>query len=392
MQDTLNCKAGLAGISRALERTGVDAGVAVSGTIETMGTLLAGQDIEAFYTSIANRDLFWLGLNCATGPDFMTDHLRTLSEISRFPVACVPNAGLPDEEGHYNETAEILMRKVERFVEAGWINLSADAAGRRRIISGRWSKWSRESGRANRRNLNVRWSRVSRRSAIDDSTRPVIVGERTNVLGSRKFKRLVGQGKIEEAAEIGRLQVRRGAHVLDVCVQDPDRNEKADMTAVPRNVGQEGQSPPDDRHHRRRGHRGSTEARAWEIDHQFDQPRGRRRTLPPRRPSRAPIWRGLVVGCIDEDKQQAQAITRDRKLQIAQRSHQILLENYGVDPEDIIFDLLVFPVGTGDRNYIGSAVETIEGIRMVKAALPNARRSSASRTSPSACPTPDAKC
>src|SRR5262249_44675159 len=81
----------------------------------------------------------------------------------------------------------------------------------------------------------------------------------------------------------------------------------------------------------------------------------------------------LVVGCIDEDKQQAQAITRDRKLQIAQRSLKLLTEKYGVHAEDIIFDLLVFPVGTGDQNYIGSAVETIEGIRLVKAAMPQCK-------------------
>jgi 5-methyltetrahydrofolate--homocysteine methyltransferase len=373
VQDTLNCKAGLAGISRALERTGVDAGVAVSGTIETMGTLLAGQDIEAFYTSIANRDLFWLGLNCATGPDFMTDHLRTLSEISRFPVACVPNAGLPDEEGHYNETAEILMRKVERFVEAGWINLLGGCCGTtpdhiRALVK-------MVAGKRPRKPAKLERSMVSgiEALAIDDSTRPVIVGERTNVLGSRKFKRLVGQGKIEEAAEIGRLQVRRGAHVLDVCVQDPDRNEKADMTAfletlvkkvkVPLMIDTTDAVVIEEALKRAPGKSIINSINLEDGEERF------RRVVPLARQYGA----ALVVGCIDEDKQQAQAITRDRKLQIAQRSHQILLENYGVDPEDIIFDLLVFPVGTGDRNYIGSAVETIEGIRVVKAALPKCK-------------------
>src|SRR5271157_5925507 len=97
VQDAINCKAGLIGIERAIEKLGVTVAISVSGTIETMGTLLGGQDIEAFYTAIANHGLLWIGLNCATGPDFMTDHLRTLSSISRFHVACVPNAGLPDE-------------------------------------------------------------------------------------------------------------------------------------------------------------------------------------------------------------------------------------------------------------------------------------------------------
>src|SRR5208282_66308 len=128
-QDTLNCKAGLIGIDRAIEKSGVAVGTAVSGTIETMGTLLAGQDIEAFYTSLAHRNLLWMGLNCATGPDFMTDHLRTLAQISRFNVAVVPNAGLPDEEGRYNETPEMLAGKLARFVEQGWINLVGGCCG-----------------------------------------------------------------------------------------------------------------------------------------------------------------------------------------------------------------------------------------------------------------------
>src|SRR5581483_8962703 len=129
VQDTINCKAGLVGIDRAIEKSGAAPAIAVSGTIETMGTLLAGQDIEAFYTSLAHRDLLWMGLNCATGPDFMTDHLRSLSEISRFAVACVPNAGLPDEEGRYNESAEMLAEKVGRFARNGWINLTGGCCG-----------------------------------------------------------------------------------------------------------------------------------------------------------------------------------------------------------------------------------------------------------------------
>jgi len=108
VQDTLNVKAGLVGIDRAQARLGTAVPIAVSGTVEVMGTLLAGQDVEAFYVSLAHRDLLWIGLNCATGPDFMTDHLRTLAALARFPVACVPNAGLPDENGRYNETPPMI--------------------------------------------------------------------------------------------------------------------------------------------------------------------------------------------------------------------------------------------------------------------------------------------
>ena len=373
VQDAINCKAGLLGIERAIERTGVPAGIAVSGTIETMGTLLAGQDIEAFYTAIANHELLWIGLNCATGPDFMTDHLRTLAEISRFPVACVPNAGLPDEEGNYNETPESLSAKIERFVGSGWVNLVGGCCGTtpahvRALARMTASRKHREIAAPRRAIVSGIESLV-----IDESTRPVIVGERTNVLGSRKFKRLIGGAKFEEAAELGRLQVRRGAHILDVCVQDPDRDEISDMNALLHTLVKKVKVPlmidSTDAHvieeslKRTPGKSIINSINLEDGEERFE------RVVPIARRYGA----ALVVGCIDEDKQQAQAVTRERKLQIAERSFKLLTEKYGVEAEDIIFDLLVFPVGTGDRNYIGSGVETIEGIRMVKAALPRCK-------------------
>lgn len=373
VQDTLNCKAGLLGIDAAMEESGVAVAVAVSGTIETMGTLLGGQDIEAFYVSLAHRGLLWMGLNCATGPDFMTDHLRTLSEICRFHVSCVPNAGLPDEEGHYNETPEMLAAKVARFADNGWINLAGGCCG----TTARHIRLLAEAleGKRPRQPATLRRSVVSgiESLVIDDSTRPVVVGERTNVLGSRKFKRLVAEGRFEEAAEVGRLQVRKGAHVLDVCLQDPDRNEVADMTRflellvrkvkVPLMIDSTDAGVIEEALKRTPGKSIINSINLEDGEERF------RRVVPIARRYGA----ALVVGCIDEDKQQAQAVTRERKLAIAERSYRLLTENYGVEPEDIIFDPLVFPVGTGDRNYIGSGVETIEGIRLIKAAMPRAR-------------------
>src|ERR687888_948613 len=128
-QDTLNVKAALLGIDDGFAAAGRRVPVVLSVSIETMGTMLAGQSIEAVYVSVAHRDLLAMGLNCATGPDFMTDHLRTLAGISRFPVSCFPNAGLPDEEGRYNETPESLVRKLERFCAEGWVNLVGGCCG-----------------------------------------------------------------------------------------------------------------------------------------------------------------------------------------------------------------------------------------------------------------------
>jgi len=373
VMDTLNCKAGLVGIERAIAKTGAEVGVAISGTVETMGTLLAGQDIEAFYTSICQRDLLWVGLNCATGPDFMTDHLRTLSEICRFPVACVPNAGLPDEESRYNETPPILAGKLERFVESGWVNLIGGCCGTTPAHIRELTTIA--AGHKHRAIPDLHRSVVSgiETLIVDDSTRPIIVGERTNVLGSRKFKRLIAQGKIEEAAEVGRLQVRRGAHILDVCLQDPDRDETSDVTTfletlvkkikVPLMIDSTDARVIEEALKRAPGKSLINSINLEEGEERFH------RVIPLAQRYGA----ALVVGCIDEDKQQAQAITRERKLQIAERSYKLLTEKYGVAPEDIYFDLLVFPIGTGDRNYIGSAVETIEGIRMVKAAMPRSK-------------------
>ena len=372
-QDTLNVKAGLEGIDRASAELGRQVPVAVQGTIEPMGTLLAGQEAEAFYTSLAHRDLLWIGFNCATGPEFMTDHIRTLAGLSRFSVACVPNAGLPDEDGKYNETPEMMAGTIGRFIESGWVNLVGGCCGTGpdhiRLLA------QTASGKPPRDMVESHETRISGIEAlvVDQDTRPAVVGERTNVLGSRRFRRLIGQGAFEEASEIGRRQVRGGAHLLDVCLQDPDRDEMSDVITFLDILTKKVKAPimidSTDAHvieealKRLQGKSviNSVNLEDGEARFQAVVPLARR------------YGAALVVGCIDEDKQQAQAVTRQRKLEIALRSAQILNEKYGVPLEDIIFDPLVFPAGTGDENYVGSAAETIEGVRLIKDALPQTK-------------------
>ncbi len=372
-QDTINIKAGLEGIDRAQTELNSEVPTAIQGTIEPMGTLLAGQDAEAFYTSLAHRDLLWVGFNCATGPEFMTDHIRTLHELSRFGIACVPNAGLPDEDGNYNETPEMLAGTLERFASNGWLSVIGGCCGTgpehvRRLVEA-------VSGMSPRVAKPMPETRVSGIEAVvvNEDTRPTVVGERTNVLGSRRFKRLIAGERFEEAAEIGRRQVRNGAHVLDVCLQDPDRDETADVIKFLDQLNRRVKAPI---------MIDSTDAAV--IEESLKRLQGKsiinsinledgeerfQRVVPLARRYGA----ALVVGCIDDDPQQAQAITRERKLEIAQRSHKLLTEKYGVPAEDIIFDPLVFPAGTGDENYVGSAAETIEGVRMIKEALPSTK-------------------
>ena len=121
--DTLNTKAGLVGIEQAARERGIKIPVAISGTVEMQGFLLAGQSAEAFYASLAHVDPLYVGLNCATGPEFMTDHIRSLARSALTNVACAPNAGLPNEYGGYDESPEMLGRALEKFAEAGWLNV-----------------------------------------------------------------------------------------------------------------------------------------------------------------------------------------------------------------------------------------------------------------------------
>ncbi len=372
-QDTLNIKAGLEGIDRAFAELGREIPVAVQGTVEPMGTLLAGQDVEALYVSLAHRDLLWIGINCATGPAFMTDHIRTLASISRFPVSCVPNAGMPDEDGKYNETPEAMAETLGRFVDSGWVNLIGGCCG---TVDGHIHLLGETAaGKPPRRTVESNETRVSGIDAllVDDQLRPAVVGERTNVLGSRRFRRLINEGKFEEAAEIGRRQARNGAHILDICLQDPDRDEASDIAEFLDLVTKKVKTPimVD-----------STDPAVIELSLKRLQGKAIINSVnledgEERFQAVVPLARrygsALVVGCIDDDKAQAQAITRERKLEVALRSARLLTEKYGVPEEDLIFDPLVFPVGTGDVNYIGSGAETVEGVRLIKEALPRAK-------------------
>jgi 5-methyltetrahydrofolate--homocysteine methyltransferase len=229
-QDMLNVKAGFVGIQRAFEKTGKTLPLMISGTIEPMGTTLAGQSIESFYISVEHMHPIAVGLNCATGPEFMQDHIRSLSGMASTSVICYPNAGLPDEEGHYHETPDSLAKKLADFAEHGWLNIVGGCCGTTpehiKAISQAVEKYQPRQAKTNTFHMV---SGIEPFVYDDPTLRPIMVGERTNVIGSRKFKRLITEGKFEEASEVARAQVKGGAHVIDICLADPDREEIVDM-------------------------------------------------------------------------------------------------------------------------------------------------------------------
>ena len=368
--DTRAVKAALVAIERLRAELGTPIPTMVSGTIETIGTMLAGQTADAFCASVLHADLLSIGLNCGTGPEFMTDHLRTISEMAPTRVSCYPNAGLP-EEGEYRETPATVAAHLERFIANGWLNMVGGCCGTtdrhiRAVAQMAEGKKPRPiPGRSHR----AYYSGIDLVEA-EESNRPLIVGERTNVIGSRLFKNMVAAEKWEEASEIARWQVKNGAHIVDVCLQSTDRDEMGDIPPFYDKLIRKIKAPimVD-----------TTDPKAVELALTYCQGKSIVNSInledgEEKFERVCPIAKrygaALVVGSIDEDKQQAQAFTRERKLAVARRSYGLLTEKYGIPPEDIIIDPLVFPCATGDINYIGAAVETIEGIRLVKENLP----------------------
>jgi 5-methyltetrahydrofolate--homocysteine methyltransferase len=368
-QDMLNVKAAFLGISNAFENTGQKLPIMISGTIEPMGTTLAGQDIEAFYLSLEHMAPLSVGLNCATGPEFMTDHIRSLSALSTAAVSCYPNAGLPDEEGNYHESPELLARKIAGFAEKGWLNIVGGCCGTTPAHIAALVEAVKD---IKPRDIppDTHSHAVSGIESLiyDDSMRPLFVGERTNVIGSRKFKRLIAENKIEEAAEVARAQVKSGAHVIDICLADPDRDELEDMEHFIKEVVKKIKVPlVIDSTDEAVIERALTYSQGKAIINSINLEDGEER-FEAIVPLLKKFGGAVVVGTIDE---KGMAVTAERKLEIAQRSHDLLVHQYGLNPKDIIFDPLVFPVGTGDEQYIGSAEATIKGIALIKEALPD---------------------
>jgi 5-methyltetrahydrofolate--homocysteine methyltransferase len=372
-QDTLNVKAAAMGVREAMQEAGVELPLMISATIEPTGTMLAGQAVDALAVSLEHLRPFSLGLNCATGPEFMTDHLRSLSALATSFVSVYPNAGLPDERGQYGETPASLAFKLRRFLDEGWVNLVGGCCGTTPAHIAALAALAR--GRRPRVPPTATAPAVSGIETVfpADDNRPLFVGERTNVIGSRKFKELVVAERFDDAAEVGRAQVKAGAQVLDVCLANPDRDEHHDMDRFMSELTRRVKVPL---------MIDSTDAAVVELALRHCQGKAIVNSInledgEERFEKIAPLLQryggAVVVGCIDEDKQQGMAVTRHRKLAIAERSYRLLTEKYGIPARDLIFDPLVFPVGTGDANYVGSALETIEGVRAIKARFPDCK-------------------
>jgi len=260
----------------------------------------------------------------------MTDHIRTLHEMVPVRVSCYPNAGLPNEEGVYLETPETLAAQLERFASNGWLNIVGGCCGTtpahiRAIAQAMEGKAPRAVKAPSHR---AYYSGIELVEA-EESSRPLIVGERTNVIGSRAFKNLVSEEKWEEASEIARRQIRNGAHIVDICLQSSDRDELNDIPPFYDKLIRKIKAPI---------MIDTTDPKSLELSLTYCQGKSIINSInledgEEKFERVCPVARAfgaaLVVGTIDEDKQQAQAFTRERKLAVAERSVALLTGKYG---------------------------------------------------------------
>lgn len=373
-QDLLQVKAAIIGVKDAMQDRKVTLPIMVSVTIEQTGTMLLGSEVGAALTALEPYDIDILSMNCATGPKEMEDNVRFLSQNAPMMIGVYPNAGLPENVGgqaHYHLTPDEFVKWQLQFIEHYGMNMVGGCCGTTYAHIGALAK--AVNGRAPvARKVNWIPSVSSLYSSVpmDQEPRPLLVGERTNANGSRMYKDLLQKEDWDGLVEMGKEQVAEGAHILDVCDAYVGRNEVRDMEETVRRFVTQVPLPL---------MIDSTEAPVIErslelaggkcVINSINMEDGRER-MDIVVPMAKKFGAALVALTIDET---GMAKTADKKLAIAQRIYDICVNEYGIKPENLIFDPLTFTIGSGDAEFYNAGVETLEGIRLIKEKMPGVR-------------------
>ncbi len=372
--DLLQLKAALAGARRAMVAHGARVPVQTQVTIELTGRMLPGTEIAAALTAIEPLRPQVVGLNCATGPEEMAEHLRHLAQHARVPVSCIPNAGLPsvvDGRMHYDLTPEQLAAHQARFVSEFGVRVVGGCCGTtpdhlRAVVDA--VRTLEPAPRSPRHEPAV--ASIYSQVTLHQDTATLFIGERTNANGSKKFREALLARDWDTCVQMARDQIAEGAHVIDLCVDYVGRDGVADMDALAQRLATQSSVPIV---------LDSTEPEVMEAGLRW---LGGRAILnsanleegeePGRRMDR--VFRlareyGAAVICLLIDEE-GQARDVEWKMRVAHRLHDIAVGRYGLEPGDLIFDALTFPLSTGDDDLRRDAIATIEAISRIKAELP----------------------
>lgn len=374
--DTLNMKACLFAIEDVFTELGVQLPVMVSGTIFNGGRTLTGQSVEAFWTSVSHAPMLTIGLNCALGPKQMRQYVETLAELAPKYISCYPNAGMPDGFGGFDSNPQEVASNLREFALNGWVNIVGGCCGTdpdfikaiaeavhgippRKIPS--IPPVSAYSGKE--------------RIEIQPDSNFLMIGERTNVTGSRKFARLVKESKFDEALAIARDQVEGGANMIDVNMDEGLLDSQAVMTSFSNLISDD----PDvnrvpvmvDSSKFSVIEAGLKCLDGKGVVNSISMKEGEAAFLAQAKRIRR-YGAAVVVMAFDE---QGQATDCENKVRICKRAYDLLTTEAGFPAEDIIFDANILTVGTGMEEHANYAVEFIEAVRRIKAECPGARTS-----------------
>ncbi len=376
-QDILEVKAAVAGIERLFAQIGRRVPLQVQVTLDTSGRMLLGTDIASAMTTLEALGVDVIGLNCSTGPEHMREPIRYLAEHASRPVSCIPNAGLPINTGVgdavYPLEPEPLANALSEFVRDFGVRVVGGCCGTTpehldAVVRAVRAVEAEGEKKREKATSVPRASSAMRAITLHQDPPPLLIGERVNAQGSRKVKQFLLADDYEGLVGVARQQVDSGAHVLDVCVALTERADEAEqMARTVKLLSMSVETPimVD-----------STEPEVVEralehipgraIVNSINMENGRARIE-----AVLPIVKrhGAAVVALTIDEV-GMAKTRERKLEVARRIHDIAVKEYGLRSEDLIFDDLTFTLATGEAEWLDSAHETIEGIRLIKQELP----------------------
>lgn len=371
--DALNVKAALSAIQEISEELPP---VIVSVSVgDKSGRTLTGQTLEAFYTSVQHYPLLAFGLNCSLGATELMPLIEDINKWCKSGISCYPNAGLPNGLGGYDQSPEDMAVAIKAMAEKKMLNIVGGCCGTtpehiRAISEAIKDIPAREIIKQNVQQLKV--------SGLETVTIDVAhnnftnIGERTNVAGSRKFARLISEGKYGEALEIAAKQIEDGASIIDINMDDAMLDSAKEMECFVRHISNDPATAKAalmiDSSHWETIIAGLTNAQGKCIVNSISLKEGTEEFISKAKAINS-FGAAMVVMAFDEE---GQATTFERKIEICQRAYRILTEEAGISPENIIFDVNILSIGTGIEDHAKYAIDFIEAVRWIKSNLPGA--------------------